>query len=335
LYKIKPLTKDQIIISIDRLTRFKDPEVKYLRVFKDLIVNNLINPKFKKAELDLMDYREICIYAQEIINYSLKELGLNVEDDFLINEKLYEYENQTFYVSDQTKSLLNNKINFKACTSLISEDSPINLKWLKNLNTSSNQMLLRKDYSLRFPLEKVVISEGITEEILLPKLAQICDYDFDKNGVYMLSAGGKNQVVKLFYQLAEILRIPIFVLLDKDAMTNYNEIKPRLREFDRVHVLECGEFEDALPLQLVKKALSYDLKNISILENESFDNEIGMVKNLEEIFRHRGLHEFKKADFAQIVRKNLNSVDDISPEIADIIRKIKNTHKNLKDMVDI
>ena len=135
--------------------------------------------------------------------------------------------------------------------------------------------------------------------------------------------------------MAEILRIPIFVLLDKDAMTNYNEIKPRLREFDRVHVLECGEFEDALPLQLVKKALSYDLKNISILENESFDNEIGMVKNLEEIFRHRGLHEFKKADFAQIVRKNLNSVDDISPEIADIIRKIKNTHKNLKDMVDI
>ena len=95
-----------------------------------------------------------------------------------------------------------------------------------------------------------------------------------------------------------------------------------------VHVLECGEFEDALPLPLIKKALSYDLKNISIIENGSFNYEIGMVKNLEEIFRYRGMHEFKKADFAQIVRKNLNSVDDVSPEIADIIRKIKNTHKN-------
>ena len=47
------------------------------------------------------------------------------------------------------------------------------------------------------------------------------------------------------------------------------------------------------------------------------------------------MHEFKKAEFAQIVKKNLNSKDDVSTEIADIIRKIKNTHKNLKDIVDI
>ena len=119
----------------------------------------------------------------------------------------------------------------------------------------------------------------------------------------MLSAGGKNQVVKLFYQLAETLQIPIFVLLDKDAMDNYNEIKPKLRAFDSVHVLEGGEFEDVLPLNLIKKALSYDLKNISMLESGSFDETLGMVKNLEEIFRHRGMHEFKKADFAQIVKK--------------------------------
>ena len=52
-----------------------------------------------------------------------------------------------------------------------------------------------------------------------------------------------------------------------------------------------------------------------------------MVKNLEEIFRHRGMHEFKKADFAQIVSENITSASDISPEIADIIRKIKNTYK--------
>ena len=50
--KIKPLTKEQLIISADRLTRFKDTETKYLRVFKDIINSNLIEPKLKKQDLD-------------------------------------------------------------------------------------------------------------------------------------------------------------------------------------------------------------------------------------------------------------------------------------------
>ena len=64
--KIKQLTKEQLIISIDRLTRFKEPDIKYLRVYKDIILNNLIEPKFKKAELDNMDYEEIKNIAEQI-----------------------------------------------------------------------------------------------------------------------------------------------------------------------------------------------------------------------------------------------------------------------------
>lgn len=333
MIKIKPLTKEQIIISVDRLTRFKDPEVKYLRVFSDILINNLITPKFKKSQLSEMDYSELKDFAEQAINLSLIQLGLNLEEDYLINQQLYEYETKTFKVDNNTQKLLKNKINYKACLELLGEDIPINLKWLKSL-TAPVQHNREQNY-LHFPLEKVVISEGITEEILLPEFAKLCNYNFDQNGVHILSAGGKNQVVKLFYQLSEKLRIPIFVLLDKDAQDNFNEIKHRLRSFDTVHILECGEFEDALPLSLIKKTLAYDLKNISILENEIFNPELGMVKNLEEIFRHRGLHEFKKSEFALNVRKNLADASDISPEIAEIIRKIKNTNKKLKDIVDI
>ena len=50
---------------------------------------------------------------------------------------------------------------------------------------------------------------------------------------------------------------------------------------------------------------------------------------MELIFKNRGMHEFKKADFAQMVKINIDSMKDVSPEIADIIRKIKNTNKNL------
>ena len=70
-YKVKPLTKDQILISLDRLTRFKYTEEKYLRVFKDIILSNMINPRFKRHQLDVMDYSELTKLAEYVINSSL------------------------------------------------------------------------------------------------------------------------------------------------------------------------------------------------------------------------------------------------------------------------
>ena len=52
----------------------------------------------------------------------------------------------------------------------------INLKWLKLLSNETNQIINRSNFGLKFPVEKVIIAEGITEEILLPKFAQICGY---------------------------------------------------------------------------------------------------------------------------------------------------------------
>ena len=72
-----------------------------------------------------------------------------------------------------------------------------------------------------------------------------------------MSAGGKNQVVKLYYRLVDSLNLPIFVLLDKDAKENLEEIKPKLRSIDKIHLLACGEFEDLLPLELVHRTLDY------------------------------------------------------------------------------
>ena len=137
----------------------------------------------------------------------------------------------------------------------------------------------------------------------------------------MISAGGKNQVVKLVYQLSDGLNIPIFVLMDRDAQQNYEEIKPKLRKKDKVHVLECGEFEDALPVKLVEKTLKDIFKNISV--DKPLEKNSGMVKSLEEIFKHRGMHEFKKADFAYMVKEHISDISDVSDEISQIINEIK------------
>lgn len=317
-YKIKPLTKEQLMISLDRLTRFKDTETKYLRVFKEIITNNLILPKFKKTELEDLDYNILKNISEKIINSSLENLGFILEDDYIINQKLYDYENSVFNLNENTNKLLKNKINYKAFINLIAEDAPINLQWLKSLIGSDN----RQD--LLFPIKKILLCEGITEEILLPEFAKLCGYDFNSNGVYVISAGGKNQVVKYFYKFVQNIKLPVFILLDSDAEENLKEIKPKLRTIDTIHLLKCGEFEDLLPVELIAKTLNYATKNISLAPIEGLKESSSKVDFLEEFFKHRGLHEFKKAEFAELVRENISSDIEISEEIKEIICELRN-----------
>ena len=212
--KFKELSKKQIIISIDRLTRFKPTEEKYLRVFSDIITSNLIEPKIKKSELNNMPYSEIRDLAVEIFNSSLP---VNSED-YKINTLLRDYENKVFINSREVQELLNNRLNYKNAVKLIDKTTTVpNLKWLITLeNAAATQKVT--------PIKKLVIAEGITEEILLPAFAEANGYNFIENGVKIIAAGGKNQVVKLYYKLIEQVKVPIFILLDKDAESNKSSI---------------------------------------------------------------------------------------------------------------
>lgn len=322
-FRFKPLTKQQIIISMDRLTRFKFTEDKYLRVFKDIIISNLILPKYKKHQLDAMDYEAVKNIAQKIFNESLLSFGLSLSDDFSINRKLFEYENTIFKLDKDVQSLLKNNIDYKSAINLLdADDMPFNLKWLKSLSKDDDQVFNREKFSLKFPLKKIIITEGITEEILLPEFARICGCDFDKEGINLISAGGKNQVVKLFYQFADTLKLPIFVLLDNDAKENFAEISPKLRKIDKVHVLEDGEFEDILPLNLIKKTLNNHFKNFASIEINELRHNSPMTKILEEIFKQKGFGEFKKAEFASLVAQKVSSDKDISDEITKVLSEI-------------
>lgn len=360
-FKIKPLTKEQIIISIDRLTRFKSTEDKYLRVFKDVVTSNLISPKFKKNELDLMEYKILKDLAEKVINFSIQELTYSKSNNFDINKKLFDYEKSVFKFDKNVEELLKNKIDYNSAIKLFdggvwtppyNNDLPHNLKWLKSLveiNHQSrlglpaqqqldmtNQIETRQKFSLRFPIEKVLLVEGITEEILLPKFAKLYGYDFDKEGIHLISAGGKNQVVKIFYQLAEILKLPIFVLLDSDAKENFEEIKSKLSQnntirktiCDKVYILKNGEFEDILPLNLIKRTINRHFSNYFSIKLDDLRTHEYMTKTLDNLLKERGL-EFKKAEFANLVSQNIESVKDISTEIEEIFEALKKTEEYL------
>lgn len=327
--KIKPLSKDQILLSIDRLTRFRYTEQKYLRVFKSLILQHLIEPKFNKNDLECMDYVSLKKYAQGILNLSIKEITGSNSSDLSINKKLFKYENSVANLDENSQNLLKNSIDYKSCLDFIDGKSPKNLIWLKALDNSVNIVAERKMRGFQFPIERVVLVEGATEETLLPVFARLYNYDFDKNGVYVIPAGGKNQVVRIFYELYEQLKLPIFVLFDKDGAQNAKEIVPKLRKFDKIHIISCGEFEDILPRGLVERTLNSELKNISEIDDfQPIENPGHRVEYLEEIFKNRGLHEFKKVEFSQKIKENISSEQDLTPEIIQIIEEIKNLKSN-------
>lgn len=326
--KIKPLTKNQLTISIDRLTRFKNTEIKYLRVYKELISNYLILPKIKKQELNKLDYEILRNLAEKIINYSIEQLGIKSNGDYIINQRLFNYENNLFNLSDDVKSLVKNKINYKGFLELINDNSVKNLQWLKVLGEDSDIKVKRVEKHLHFPIEKIIICEGITEETLLPAFGNIYGMNFDQYGIHIISAGGKNQVVKTYYDLSQEIKIPIFVLLDKDAEENLKLIKKRLREIDNIYILTCGEFEDLLPNSLIERTLNYAFQNISQIDFQLLNQNLPKVKILEEIFKNRGLHEFKKSEFANLIKENILDRNDLSDEIKKILENI-NSHSQI------
>ena len=332
--KYKKLTKDQIIISLDRLTRFKNTKIKYLRVFTDILLNNLIEPKLSKKYIEKKDFSEITSIACKIFNESVKSLtSCNISNKTCsknIINILKDYENSVFKNEEETQKLLSNDIDYVSAISLIPDNCPLNLKWLKFIiKVQNNNVELRENNFLKYPLEKILLVEGITEETLLPVFAKYLGCNFDQKGIQIVTAGGKNQVVKMYYKLCEELKLPIYILLDKDAEENIRQITPKLRNKDKIHIVSCGEFEDILPKSLIIKSINNDFKNfLKITEDDLCPKEeeekTPMAKILTELFRTKGLHEFKKAEFAKIVSENINSDSDISDEILNIINEIIN-----------
>ncbi len=325
--KFKKLTNDQIIISLDRLTRFKATKEKYLRVFSDILTSSLIEPKLKKNDIEKMDFEILTKMVSEIFNSSF-----SISNDYTINKKLQDFENSIFLNDDETQKLLNNTINYIEAIKLLSDDVPVNLKWLKSIN-NENPLKQRKTHLLKYPLEKVILVEGITEEILLPVFSRFLKHDFYAEGIQIIAAGGKNQVVKMYYKLSQEVKLPIFVLLDKDAEDNIRQIEPRLREHDRIHLVSCGEFEDLLPKSLIVKTVNSHFENFLSITEDDLQEDIPTAKILENIFKTKGLHEFKKAEFAKLVRDKITQTSDISSEIREIIQEINFTNKSLDSRI--
>lgn len=324
--KFSIVPKQELLLALDRLTRFKTPQIKYYRVFSDLITKYLIEPKLSKKEIYSLPIFRLKNIVETIWNSSVRSHLLSVSDDFSINLLLEDEIKNTYIIDSDVEDLIRININIKDVTSFVTEydSSPVNIKRLIKLCCEyEDNNFLRQKYALRFPLEKVILCEGITEEILLPQFAKLSGFDFDKEGVRLVGAGGKNQVAKLYYQLKNELKIPIFILLDADAEETKLSIEKVLRSIDNVYLIKRGEFEDIFSINLIKRTINNRFKNICECHVVDFKQDAPMTKILAEFYRVHELGDFQKADFAKELACNLRYQTDLTEEIIEIINEIK------------
>ena len=324
--KFKKIPPEYIKITLDRLFRLKPAYERYERVFCDILNKFLIKEREDLIEISNLNLNEKIELAVKILNSSVDE---STEDNFL-TEYIKKEEARLFNKNPLSDIYLNAQLNYAGAFKIIEKDPNLktNLKQIiKLLSKKENPQKLRKKYSLRFPIEKILLCEGATEEILLENLCEICGYDFKKEGVYVLGAGGKNQVARKYYEMIEEYKIPIFILLDNDAKPTKDLILPKLRVTDKIYLIQNGEFEDILPKKLIINSLNARYKNSFKCFEEDFHQNSKTAKELYEIFKQKGFGDFKKADFAKTIKEYILTYppakDELTEEIKNITKEIK------------
>lgn len=334
-YKFKLLSFDELVINLDRLSRFKLPEDSYNRVFYSILSKCLISPKYSKSQLEQLPIDILSDLVKLIWNKSTIILFPNCKNNSQVNKALKYLVTIPFKNVDRnTKLLLNTKLILSPILENICyESAPLNLKFLikvnscfnfKNTFNKSKIDFFRKKYALKFPIKKLLIVEGITEENLIPVFAEKLGFNFNEEGIFVLGAGGKSKSPDIYLKLKDKLRIPIFLLFDSDADKICNSLIKLILKKDKIVIIKSGEFEDIISLNLIKRALNFEYETISPLKKDDLKIYNKMCENLEYFYKTRNIGEFKKAKFSKIIAKNIKYSSDISTEIKDIIYTLIN-----------
>ncbi|MBQ4646908.1 MAG: hypothetical protein IJB79_06135 [Candidatus Gastranaerophilales bacterium] len=318
--KFKQIPSEYFITILDRLTRFEPACVRYNRVFDDIINKFSVDIKAKNLTTE-----EKITLAEQIINGSVEE-----NDDFYINDLMQSLEEKYFNFNRESYQYLSARINFQSMINKIDKTSklPKNVSWLIEISKNKNDILkLREEKSLLYPIEKLILCEGQTEYTLLETIFNLFNISLDKLGILPIAAGGKNQVARKYYQMIEYTKLPFFILLDKDAMAIKELIEPKLRQIDKLYLINSGEFEDLIPKNILQSAINSAHSSEFNCIFDDFCDSNTMVQNLENIYKKYGFGEFKKAKFAFILKeyiKNNCTMDDFkNSEIIEIINALK------------
>ena len=327
-YKYKLMDLNSLYRALDRLTRIKAADEKFNKVYNSIITDFLIEPKFSLKQLDALEFSEKKEFVQIIWNESVKQLcskyDISCAKKPFLNDLLADEENKLFNLNDKNE-FFDGSLDIDSLIKLPCPLSPVpvNVQWLLNITENSSLVDERQEKSLKFPIEKFVLAEGITEEILLPVFAKLRNCDFMKKGIHLISAGGKNQVARWYVKNRNLVKVPVFILLDNDAQEIMHTLETILLPKDKIYVIKNGEFEDIIPRKLIKKTINDTFKNDFNITISDLQAEDSMCKTLKQIFHDHKAGDFKKADFAKQVSEEIQKLPCLSEEISEIIAEIE------------
>jgi hypothetical protein len=173
------------------------------------------------------------------------------------------------------------------------------------------------------PIQELVLAEGSTEELLIPAVARALKYDLNREGILVLSVGGKNQMLQQYVAYAEQLAVPISIVLDKDAQNMLPDLAFYQRPGDEIFILEEGEFEDIYSWDLVVKTVNqcyHTTRTLTVSELKQRDGE-SRVKVLQRLWPELGLGLFDKVEFAQRLTQTVTQAN-VSPSMRKLVERI-------------
>ncbi|MBQ7450640.1 ATP-dependent endonuclease [bacterium] len=300
---LKPLSVDEMILALDRISRFKYPEKKLKRVYIETICSHLISPAFKKSDIEKFDNKSLTKYFTKIWNYSIEKNFGTLENDFSLNKNYIEQEKKCYFINREIMDLMPEKVDFKTL--------------IENIKCVPNNF---RNYKTP---KKVVLTEGATEEIIMPEFSKIHGSDWNKYGVKIVSTGGKSRILNYYKIYKEQIRVPLFILLDLDAEPVFTQLKKSLRKIDNAHLISAGEIEDIIPVNLFKNDINSEFKLQTKISVNDFDKNISMVENLHNIYKNNGFGEFKKAKVAQLIKETVTKNSTLGEELNIIFDEIE------------
>ncbi len=171
----------------------------------------------------------------------------------------------------------------------------------------------------------IVIVEGPTEAVLLPRFAASLGIDLQANAVMIVPAGGAKQVSRRYLFLRDLVALPIICILDRDAEEQASVITDTIRDCDRLFVLEAGEIEDTFELGTFIRHLNLYLESfhgsaVQSVVASDFRPGTSRMTVLNKLWKARKLGDFDKIAFAQSIAQNLDTAGDVPQEVVLILK---------------
>ena len=108
--KFIPASPEDLILALDRLTRFKYPEIKYYRVFSELLCKYFKEPRLSKNQIKDMDTAVLKRLVEIFWNESVSKYTPAVKSDKQLNELLLKEIYDTYNLSQEVSVTLESEI---------------------------------------------------------------------------------------------------------------------------------------------------------------------------------------------------------------------------------